>query len=79
MNMKTILFTIFSILAVLSLTGCSASGTGKADDTLDEHVDHIEVIYFHGNMRCLTCNSRTKLWIHYSRMKSSPGKSFSGW
>lgn len=60
MNMKTILFTIFSILAVLSLTGCSASGAGKADDTLDEQVDHIEVIYFHGNMRCLTCRAIEK-------------------
>lgn len=47
-------------MALLALPGCSASGTGKADDTSDEKVDHIEVIYFHGNMRCLTCRAIEK-------------------
>lgn len=58
--MKTFIFTIFSILAVLSLQGCSASNGGKAEETLHEQEDHIDVIYFHGNMRCLTCRAIEK-------------------
>lgn len=52
------------ILAVLSFASCSGGAEKKEKQQLlqvAENPDRVEVLYFHGKQRCITCNAIEKL------------------
>lgn len=57
--MKQILFIL---LAVIGLSSCGNNQTANAQSsTKASQKDVIEVLYFHGKQRCVTCNAIEKL------------------
>ena len=46
-------------IAVFSLTACSGNNSSKRNNNPTEitKTDKIEVLYFHGKKRCITCNA----------------------
>lgn len=53
---------MFIILAVAGLTSCGNNQNANADNTTKSaQKDVIEVLYFHGKQRCVTCNAIEKL------------------
>lgn len=56
--MKTLLYVI---LAVFTLISCGNSQNAKAQTTTkSSQKEYIEVLYFHGKQRCVTCNAIEK-------------------
>ena len=56
--MKTVLY----IFIVLIFIACGNTGKTKTTDSANqEQKDRVEVLYFHGKQRCLTCNAIEKL------------------
>lgn len=53
---------LFILLAVIGLTSCGNNQNANAQtSTKATQKDVIEVIYFHGKQRCITCNAIEKL------------------
>jgi len=53
---------LFALLAVLTLSSCGNSQNAKAQSTTKTtQTEYIEVLYFHGKQRCITCNAIEKL------------------
>lgn len=53
---------LFILLAVIGLTSCGNNQNSNAQSsTKATQKDVIEVIYFHGKQRCITCNAIEKL------------------
>lgn len=53
---------LFALLAVLTLSSCGNSQNAKAQSTTKTtQKEYIEVLYFHGKQRCVTCNAIEKL------------------
>lgn len=56
--MKTVLY----VFIVLFFIACGNTKKSKTTDTANqEGKDRVEVLYFHGKQRCLTCNAIEKL------------------
>lgn len=56
--MKTVLY----VFIVLFFIACGNTKKSKTtDSTNQEKKDRVEVLYFHGKQRCLTCNAIEKL------------------
>lgn len=53
---------LFILLAVVGLTSCGNSQRASAQtpDKTGQN-DYVEVLYFHGKQRCITCNAIEKL------------------
>lgn len=50
------------IVLLITLTSCSGTPKKSNDTTNAQTVnDHLEVLYFHGKQRCITCNAIEKL------------------
>lgn len=60
MRSYTIIVSIIATLASACAISCASQGDKQPQATTDEMVNHIEVIYFHGNMRCITCKAIEK-------------------
>lgn len=57
--MKRILFVL---LAIIILISCGNSPSTNGPETTKTHqAESIEVLYFHGKQRCVTCNAIEKL------------------
>lgn len=53
---------LFILLAVIGLTSCGNNQNANAQtSTQATQKDAIEVLYFHGKQRCVTCNAIEKL------------------
>lgn len=53
---------LFILLAVIGLTSCGNNQNANAQtSTQATQKDAIEVLYFHGKQRCITCNAIEKL------------------
>lgn len=48
---------LFILLAFISLTSCGGQGTKKQTSSETKQKDGVEIIYFHGKQRCITCNA----------------------
>lgn len=59
MNMRKLLFML---LAVVGLTSCGKNQRVNAQiSTTPDKKEYVEVLYFHGKQRCITCNAIEKL------------------
>ena len=57
--MKKILFVL---LAIIGLTSCGNNQNANAQtSTKAAQKEYVEVLYFHGKQRCVTCNAIEKL------------------
>lgn len=53
---------LFILLAVIGLTSCGNNQTANAQtSTKATQKEYVEVLYFHGKQRCITCNAIEKL------------------
>lgn len=53
---------LFALLAVVTLLSCGNSQNAKAQSAAKTtQKEYIEVLYFHGKQRCVTCNAIEKL------------------
>lgn len=53
---------LFALLAVITLLSCGNSQNAKAQSAAKAtQKEYIEVLYFHGKQRCVTCNAIEKL------------------
>lgn len=53
---------LFILIAILTLSSCSdGKNAKKRSSTEPAQKDVIEVLYFHGKQRCITCNAIEKL------------------
>lgn len=53
---------LFIFLAVIGLTSCGNSQTANAQTSIKAaQKEYVEVLYFHGKQRCITCNAIEKL------------------
>lgn len=50
----------FVLMAIIALTACGNNQTANAQ-TKTTQKEYVEVIYFHGKQRCVTCNAIEKL------------------
>jgi len=55
--MKSLHFTIISVLALNMLISCSAQANKKQEDKQTSVKDNVEVFYFHYTRRCITCQA----------------------
>ena len=62
MNKKTLIryLSMLPLFIGLLLSACSSSNNDRAEDKSGISDNRVEVIYFHGNMRCLTCKAIEK-------------------
>lgn len=58
--MKLLRFFLSMLPMLISFISCSSPKDTRQEDNESETEDHVEVIYFHGNMRCLTCRAIEK-------------------
>lgn len=59
MNMKKLLFIL---LAIIGLTSCGNNQTANVQTSSKAtQEEYVEVLYFHGKQRCVTCNAIEKL------------------
>lgn len=52
---KEFIRLMMAIVAVLTVSGCSAQSEKKVSNELSVNDDYVEVIYFYGKKRCITC------------------------
>lgn len=52
---KEFIRLMMAIVAVLTVSGCSAQSEKKDSNKLSVNDDHVEVIYFYSKKRCVTC------------------------
>lgn len=53
---------LFILLAVIGLTSCGNNQSANAQTTAKTtQKEYVEVLYFHGKQRCVTCNAIEKL------------------
>ncbi len=53
---------LFALIAILTLSSCGNSQNANAQSSAKStQKDIIEVLYFHGKQRCITCNAIEKL------------------
>ena len=54
--MKKLFYLLFSTIILISC-GNGAKAKKEAQSTEEKQPDHIEVLYFHGAQRCITCRA----------------------
>ena len=54
--MKKLFYLLFSTIILISC-GNGAKAKTEAQSTEEKQPDHIEVLYFHGAQRCITCRA----------------------
>lgn len=53
---------LFALLAIIALCSCGNSQNANAQTTTKAtQKEYVEVLYFHGKQRCITCNAIEKL------------------
>lgn len=53
---------LLALMTVIALTSCGNSQNTNAQDTAESNLKaYVEVLYFHGKQRCLTCNAIERL------------------
>lgn len=53
---------LFILLAVVALSSCGGTPKAKSQATVvSEQKEYVEVLYFHGKKRCITCNAIERL------------------
>ncbi|WP_042371914.1 nitrophenyl compound nitroreductase subunit ArsF family protein [Bacteroides neonati] len=53
---------LFALMAIIALTSCGNSQNANAQGaTKTNQKEYVEVLYFHGKQRCVTCNTIEKL------------------
>lgn len=66
--MKKFFYLLFSTIILISC-GNGAKAKTEAQSTEEKLPDHIEVLYFHGAQRCITCRAietnTVALWIAF--------------
>ena len=54
--------TLFFLLAILTLAACGNNQNANTQAAAQiEQEDAVEVLYFHGKQRCITCNAIERL------------------
>lgn len=49
---------LFALLAIIALTSCGNGQNAKAQNLVKTNQkEYVEVLYFHGKKRCITCNA----------------------
>ncbi len=57
--MKKIVYTLVAILALA--TSCNSNTKATSQEAVATQGDVVEVLYFHGKQRCITCNAIERL------------------
>lgn len=53
---------LLALLAIISICSCGNSQNPKSQSAAETiQKEHVEVLYFHGKQRCVTCNTIEKL------------------
>lgn len=53
---------LFALMAIITLSSCGNNQNAKAQEaTKTNQKEYVEVLYFHGKQRCVTCNTIEKL------------------
>lgn len=53
---------LFALMAIIALTSCGNSqNAGAQSSAKTNQKEYVEVLYFHGKQRCVTCNAIEKL------------------